>query len=113
MLIVNDIILILILLMIAIFSVDRFNCHRQRMIEICRKSPNEAQQGFIPGKPEHGRARWEEDPGSTILGLIDKRQGDRHSRGAATDDDQAKESEGWTMAKEREEQTAVAPKGHL
>jgi hypothetical protein len=34
------------------------------MIEICRKSPNEARQGLIPGKHDHGQARWEEGPNS-------------------------------------------------
>jgi hypothetical protein len=37
-------------------------------IEICRGSPNEAQQGPILGEYEHGRAWGEEGSGSTILG---------------------------------------------
>jgi hypothetical protein len=50
------IILILMLLTIAMFSVNRFNHHKLRMIEICRKSPDATRQGPIPGEHEHGRA---------------------------------------------------------
>jgi hypothetical protein len=42
------------------------------MIEIHRKSPNEARQRPIPGEHEHGRARWEEGPGLAILGRVDQ-----------------------------------------
>jgi hypothetical protein len=66
--IVNGIILILMLLMIVMFSVDRFNWQKRRTIEICIKSPNEAPQGPILGKHDHGRAQREEGPSLAILG---------------------------------------------
>jgi hypothetical protein len=57
------------------------------MIEICRKCPNEALQGPIPSKHEHGRAQWEEGPGSAILGRVNQGKGSRQRRRMATEDD--------------------------
>jgi hypothetical protein len=83
------------------------------MIEICRKSPHETRQGPVPSKYEHGRVRGEEGPSLAILGRDDQREGGCHRRRTATEDDQAEESEGWPMAKERGGQAAMPPKGHL
>jgi hypothetical protein len=46
--------------------------HKRKTIKICRKYQNEARQGHIPGKHEHGQAQWEEGPGSTISGWVDQ-----------------------------------------
>jgi hypothetical protein len=70
------------------------------MIEICRKSLNEAQQRFVPDKHEHARPRWEEGPASTILGQVNKRQGGHHRRTEAGEDDQTKKSERRPMLEE-------------
>jgi hypothetical protein len=98
--IINGIILILMLLMIAMFSVDRFNRSEMGTIEICRKSQNEAQQGPIFIKHAHGRAQWEECPSSAISGQADQGQESYHRRRTATEDDQTKMSEGQPMAEE-------------
>jgi hypothetical protein len=70
------------------------------MIEICRKSPNEARQRPVPSKYEHGQAQWEEGPSSAILGRVDQGQGCHHRRRVATEDDQAKKFERWPMVEE-------------
>jgi hypothetical protein len=113
MCIVNGIILILMLLMIAMFSIDRFNHHKQRMIEICRKSPNKARQRPVPHEHEHGQAQWEEGPGLTIIGRVDQGRGGRHRRRAVVKDDQAQKSKRWTMLEELGEQATATPKCHL
>jgi hypothetical protein len=56
------------------------------MIEIYRKSPNEARQGSVPGKYEHGRAQWK-GLGSAILGQVDQWQGGHYRRRMVTKDD--------------------------
>jgi hypothetical protein len=65
------------------------------MIEIYRKSPNEARQGPVPTEYEHGRAQGEEDPGSAISSRVDQGKGGCHRRAMTAEDDQAKKSEGW------------------
>jgi hypothetical protein len=70
------------------------------MIEICRKSPNEARQRPVPGEHEHDQARWEEGLSSAISDQVDQGQRGHHRRGATVEDDQAKRSEGWIMAEE-------------
>jgi hypothetical protein len=59
------------------------------MIEICRESSNEAQQGPILDEYEHGRAQREEVHDSAILDRVNQREGDCHQRGKAIEDDQA------------------------
>jgi hypothetical protein len=71
------------------------------MIEICRKSPDEARQGPVPDEYEHGRARREEGPRSAISSRDDQGKRVHHRRRTAAEDDQTKKSEGWPMAKER------------
>jgi hypothetical protein len=63
------------------------NGHKRRTIEIWKKSLDEARQGPVPGKHEHGRAREEEGPGSAISGRDNQREGGHHRRRAATKDD--------------------------
>jgi hypothetical protein len=113
MLIINGIILILMLLTIVIFSVDRFDDHKQMLIEIFKEPPNEACQGPILGECEYGRAQGEEGPGLAISGQVDPRKRGLHRRRMTAQDDQAQKFEGWPMAREREEQAATVPKGHL
>jgi hypothetical protein len=98
MFIVNGIILILMLLMIVIFF--RSIGHKQRTIEIYRKSSNEVRQGPIPSKYEHGQAQGEEGSGLVISGRVDQGQGGHHRRRTDAEDDQAQKSEGWAVAKE-------------
>jgi hypothetical protein len=59
------------------------------MIEICRESPDETQQGPILGEYEHGRARGEEGSGSAIAGRDDQGKGGCHRRRTTAEDDQA------------------------
>jgi hypothetical protein len=68
--------------------------HKQRTIEICRESPNEARQRPIRGEHEHGQARREEGPGLAISGRVDQGQGGHHMRGVVAEDDQAIKSKG-------------------
>jgi hypothetical protein len=68
------------------------------MIEIYRKSPDEARQGPVPSEYEHGRARGEEGPGSAILGRDDQWKRGHHRRRMTTEDDQAEKYEGWPKA---------------
>jgi hypothetical protein len=70
------------------------------MIEICRKSPDEARQGPIPGEYEHGRARGWEGPVSAISGWDDQGKRGHHRRRTTAKDVQVEKSEGWPMAKE-------------
>jgi hypothetical protein len=69
-------------------------------IESFREPPNEARQRLIPDKHEHDQALWEEGPGSAISGRVNQGQGGHHRRGVAIEDDEAKKSEKWPMAKE-------------
>jgi hypothetical protein len=98
--ILNGIILILMLLMIAIFSINRLIGHKRSTIEICLKSPNEARQGPVPNKHEHGRARREEGLSSAISDPVNQGQGCRRRRRTTIKDDQAKKSEMWLIAEE-------------
>jgi hypothetical protein len=72
------------------------------MIEIYRKSPNEARQGPVPDKHELGRAQWKESPSSTISSRVDQGQGCRHRRRTTIEDDQAEKSKGRPMVKNEE-----------
>jgi hypothetical protein len=82
-----------------VFSIGSIG-HKQRTIEIYRKSSNEVRQGPIPSKYEHGQAQGEEGSGLVISGRVDQGQGGHHRRRTDAEDDQAQKSEGWAVAKE-------------